>query len=109
MPDSRTLQFFRGCRGGVAAWLKCGAPGRGKTKWYKGRNQITPMEGAESRRLGRSTPGRIGAEARFWILEQVRHLPDDMQARELDRAYRLINCCVQGYIALQLRRAAGLR
>ena len=55
------------------------------------------------------TPGRIGAEARFWLLAQVRALPDDTQARELDRAYRAISCAVQSEIAQQLRRAAGLK
>ena len=55
------------------------------------------------------TPGRIGAEARFWLLSQIRELPDDIQARELDRAYRAISCALQGEAAKQLRRAAGLK
>ena len=55
------------------------------------------------------TPGRIGAEARFWLLSQIRELPDDIQAYELQRAYRVINCAVQGEAAKQLRKAAGLK
>ena len=54
------------------------------------------------------TPGRIGAEARFWLLSQVRALPDDIQSAELARAYKMISCAVQSDIAKQLRRAAGL-
>ena len=55
------------------------------------------------------TPGRIGAEGRFWLLAQVRCLPDDMQSKELDRAYRLISCAIQSEVSKQLRRAAGLK
>ena len=55
------------------------------------------------------TPGRIGAKARFWLLSQIRELPDDIQARELERAYRAISCVVQGEAAKQFRRAAGLQ
>ena len=54
------------------------------------------------------TPGRIGAEARYWLLSQVRALPEDTQARELDHAYRAISCAIQSEVAKQLRRAAGL-
>lgn len=54
------------------------------------------------------TAGRIGAEARFWLLSQVRALPLDMQSAELARAYRAISCAVQADVAKQLRRAAGL-
>ena len=54
-------------------------------------------------------PGRIGAETRFWLLHQTRQLPDDMQARELDRAYRVLSCAVQSETAKQLRKAAGLK
>ena len=55
------------------------------------------------------TPGRIGAEGRFWLLAQVRCLPDDMQSKELDRAYRVISCAIQSEVSKQLRRAAGLK
>jgi hypothetical protein len=54
------------------------------------------------------TAGRIGAEARLWLLSQVRALPDDDQGAELARAYKVISCAVQSECALQLRRAAGL-
>ena len=54
------------------------------------------------------TPGRIGAEARFWLLSQVRALPDDAQSAELARAYKAISCAVQADVAKQLRRAAGM-
>ena len=55
------------------------------------------------------TPGRIGAEARFWLLAQVRELPTDMQDYELNRAYRAISCAVQSECAKQLRKAACLK
>ena len=55
------------------------------------------------------TPGRIGAEARFWLLAQARALPDDTQQAELARAYKAISCAVQSDVAKQLRRAAGLK
>ncbi len=54
------------------------------------------------------TPGRLGAEARLWLLSQIRALPDDTQTAELLRAYKAISCTVQSESALQLRRAAGL-
>ena len=53
--------------------------------------------------------GRLGAEAREWLLAHVRELPEDAQPRELARAYQVISCAVQRRRALQLRRAAGLR
>ena len=53
--------------------------------------------------------GRLGGEARSWLRAQVRALPDDIQLSELSRAYRIISCAVQGQIARQLRKAAGLR
>ena len=55
------------------------------------------------------TLGRIGAEARFWLLQQIRQLPEDLQATELDRAYRTISCAVHSEAAKQLRKAAALR
>ena len=42
-------------------------------------------------------------------LHQIRQLPDDMQARELDRAYRVVSCAVHSEAAKQLRKAAGLK
>ena len=53
-------------------------------------------------------PGRLGAEARLWLLGQVRELPQDQQHFELSRAYKVISCAVQGDAARQLRKAAGL-
>ena len=53
------------------------------------------------------TPGRVGAEARFWLLAMVRELPADIQSYELERAYRLVSCAVQSECAQQLRKAAG--
>ena len=55
------------------------------------------------------TGGRLGGEARLWLRNQVRQLPEDQQTSELARAYRLVSCAVQGQIARQLRRSAGLR
>ena len=54
------------------------------------------------------TPGRLGGEARQWLLRQVRTLPADRQPAELARAYRVVSCAVQAQLALQRRRAAGL-
>ena len=54
------------------------------------------------------TTGRLGAEARFWLLAQVRCLSSEEQAKELLRAYQVVNCAVQGEAARQLRKAAGL-
>jgi hypothetical protein len=54
------------------------------------------------------TPGRLGGEARQWLLRQVRTLPGDRQPGELTRAYKVVSCAVQAQLALQRRRAAGL-
>ena len=53
--------------------------------------------------------GRLGAEGRLWLLGQVRRLPEDQQARELARAYKVLSCGLQAATARQLRKAAGLR
>ena len=53
--------------------------------------------------------GRLGGEARSWLRAQARALPDDIQLSELLRAYRIISCAVQGQVARQLRKAAGLK
>lgn len=55
------------------------------------------------------TPGRLGAEARLWLLKHVRELPVEQQAKELTRAYQVVSCAVQGTVASQLRKAAGLK
>ena len=53
--------------------------------------------------------GRIGAEARLWLLSEIRLLPDDIQTMELARAYRVISCALQTGIVKQLRRASGTK
>ena len=53
------------------------------------------------------TGGRIGAEARLWLLGEVRQLPADTQSTELSRAYRVVSCAVQTEVVRQLRRASG--
>ena len=53
--------------------------------------------------------GRLGAEARQWLVSHVRELPEDEQPAELARAYCAISCAVQRRLARQLRQAAGLR
>ena len=53
--------------------------------------------------------GRIGGEARQWLREQMSLLPADIRTSELSRAYRLVSCAVQGQIARQLRKSAGLK
>ena len=54
------------------------------------------------------TGGRLGGEARQWLRAEVRSLSEDMQYAELTRAYKLVSCALQGQIARQLRKAAGL-
>ena len=55
------------------------------------------------------TGGRLGGEARAWLLALARELPEDSQQEELARAYRVLSCALQRELAHQLRRAAGLR
>ena len=55
------------------------------------------------------TPGRLGAEARQWLMTQIRLLAVDEQTFELARAYKVLSCAVQRETAMQLRRAAALR
>lgn len=55
------------------------------------------------------TPGRVGGEARHWLKAQTRQLPEDQQAKELSRAYKVLSCALQSQVASQLRKAAGLR
>ena len=53
--------------------------------------------------------GRLGAEARAFLLSEVRQLPRDMQTRELQRAYKAVSCALQVELARQLRKAAGVK
>ena len=53
--------------------------------------------------------GRVGAEARQWLKHHIEALPGDVQHTERTRAYKLISCALQGQIARQLRKAAGLQ
>ena len=53
--------------------------------------------------------GRLGGEARLWLRQQVLELPADLRTAELARAYKVVSCTVQSQVALQLRRASGLR
>ena len=55
------------------------------------------------------TPGRLGAEARQWLMTQMRLLAVDVQTFDLARAYKVLSCAVQRETAMQLRRAAALR
>ena len=73
---------------------------RSKHQRYPG-SQLTPF--------ALETPGRLGAEAKAWLLSEVRQLPADTQARELARAYKVVSCALQTEVVRQLRRAAGLR
>ena len=54
-------------------------------------------------------PGRLGGEARLWLRRQVLALPPDLRTAELARAYKVISCTVQSQLALQLRKASGLK
>ena len=53
--------------------------------------------------------GRVGAEARAFLLGEVRELPPDVQQRELQRAYKVVSCALQTELARQLRKAAGVK
>ena len=53
--------------------------------------------------------GRLGGEARLWLRRQVLALPQDLRAAELSRAYKVVSCTVQSQLALQLRKASGLK
>ena len=53
--------------------------------------------------------GRLGGEARQWLRAQVEQLPEDTRPSELIRAYRVLSCALQGQLARQLRKAAGLK
>ena len=63
--------------------------------------------GAQLTLFAVESPGRLGAEARLWLLCHACELPPDQLARELTRAYKSISCAVEGETAWQLRRAAG--
>ena len=52
---------------------------RSKHQRYSG-SQLTPF--------ALETPGRLGAEARAWLLSEVRQLPADTQAREVAKPTR---------------------
>ena len=53
--------------------------------------------------------GRLGGEARLWLRRQTLDLPKDLRTAELTRAYKVISCTVQSQLALQLRKASGLK
>ena len=53
--------------------------------------------------------GRLGGEARAFLLAETRQLPKDLQAKELQRAYKVVSCALQTEVARQLRKAAGLK
>ena len=55
------------------------------------------------------TPGRVGAEARPWLLSEVRQLPPDTQTAVLARAYKAISNALMTEVVRQLLRAAGLK
>ena len=54
-------------------------------------------------------PGRLGGEAREWLKQQVRQLPQDTWTHELNRAYKALSCSLQSWVARQLRASSGLR
>ena len=54
-------------------------------------------------------PGRLGAEAREWLKQQVRQLPSDTWTQELNRAYKVLSCSLQTWMARQLRASSGLK
>ena len=52
--------------------------------------------------------GRLGGEARQWLRSHVAQLPEDTRQQELTRAHKVVSCALQGQVARQLRKAAGL-
>ena len=56
----------------------------------------------------RQDGGRLGGEARQWLRSHVAQLPEDVRQQELARAYKVVSCALQGQLARQLRKAAGL-
>ena len=53
--------------------------------------------------------GRVGGEARQWLLRHTNELPADRRTAEQTRAYKVVSCAVQAQVAKQLRKAAGLK
>ena len=55
------------------------------------------------------TGGRVGSEACQWLRSQIEQLPEDIQHLERIRVYKVVSCAIQGQIARQRRKAAGLQ
>ena len=93
---------------GSAAYVRAAARKDGEASRRAEREKHTRYPGPRLTPFAVELPGRLGAEARLWLLSQVRRLPKDQQSFELARAYRVVSCAVQAEAARQLRKAAGL-
>ena len=94
---------------GTAAELRVAARRDGEAGRRGERDKHARYPGAQLTPFVLETGGRMGAEARLWLLEQVRQLPGDQEQRELARAYKVLSAGLQAFTARQLRKAAGLK
>ena len=94
---------------GTQAELRVAARRDGEASRRGERDKHARYPGARLTPFVLEAGGRMGAEARFWLLSQVRQMPEDQQQRELARAYKVLSCGLQADTAKQLRSAAGLR
>ena len=94
---------------GTSAELRVAARRDGEASGRGERDKHKRYPGSQLTAFILEAGGRLGAEARLWLLQQIRQLPDDVQTRELARAYKVLSCGLQADIATQMRKAAGLR
>ena len=73
------------------------------------RQKHTRYPGDQLTAFAVETFGRVGVEARQWLRRLTLDLPEDQQTAELTRAYKVISCAVQAELAVQLRKASGLK
>jgi hypothetical protein len=90
----------------AAVLAACRRDGEATRRAERSKHQRYP--GAQLTAFALETPGRVGAEAKAWLLHEVRQLPADTQTKELARAYKVVSCALQTEVVRQLRRAAGL-
>ena len=91
----------------AAVRAACRRDGEATRRAERSKHQRYP--GPQLTAFALEAPGRVGAEAKAWLLNEVRQLPPDTQTKELARAYRVVSCALQTEVVRQLRKAAGLR
>ena len=94
---------------GTSAELRVAARWDGEASRRGERDKHKRFPGSQLTAFILEAGGRLGAEARLWLLQQIRQLPDDVQTRERARTYKVLSCGLQADIATQMRKAAGLR